>query len=33
MDETLAADIERIGIAAQDPVWRLPLWEPYDKLL
>ncbi|MBO0733581.1 MAG: leucyl aminopeptidase family protein [Methylocapsa sp.] len=32
-DERLAADIERIGASVQDPVWRLPLWEPYGKLL
>ena len=32
MDEALAADIARFGAAAQDPVWRLPLWDPYDKL-
>jgi leucyl aminopeptidase len=33
MDDGLAADIARAGAAAQDPVWRMPLWEPYDKLL
>ncbi|HET6375610.1 MAG TPA: leucyl aminopeptidase family protein [Methylocella sp.] len=33
MDEELAADIARAGAAAQDPVWRMPLWEPYNKLL
>jgi leucyl aminopeptidase len=33
MDEALAADIARFGAAAEDPVWRLPLWDPYDKLL
>jgi leucyl aminopeptidase len=33
MNEALAADIERLGASTQDPVWRLPLWEPYDKLL
>lgn len=33
MDEALAADIARFGAATQDPVWRLPLWDPYDKLL
>jgi leucyl aminopeptidase len=33
MDEDLAADIAKFGAAAEDPVWRLPLWDPYDKLL
>jgi leucyl aminopeptidase len=33
MDEELASDIARFGVAAHDPVWRLPLWDPYDKLL
>jgi leucyl aminopeptidase len=33
MDEALAAEISQFGVAAQDPVWRLPLWDPYDKLL
>lgn len=28
-DEGLAADIARIGMAENDPVWRLPLWQPY----
>jgi leucyl aminopeptidase len=32
-DDALAAQIERIGAAVQDPVWRLPLWEPYEKFL
>jgi leucyl aminopeptidase len=32
-DETLAADIARFGAQANDPVWRLPLWQPYDKLI
>jgi leucyl aminopeptidase len=32
-DETLAAEIAQCGTAANDPVWRLPLWQPYDKLL
>jgi len=33
MDDDLAAEISRCGTAASDPVWRMPLWDPYDKLL
>ena len=33
MDEEIAGAIARHGAAANDPVWRMPLWEPYDKLL
>ncbi len=33
MDEALAAAVAHHGVAANDPVWRLPLWDPYDKLL
>jgi leucyl aminopeptidase len=32
-DETLAADITASGLAVNDPVWRMPLWKPYAKLL
>ncbi|MCC5976696.1 MAG: leucyl aminopeptidase family protein [Salinarimonas sp.] len=32
-DEALAGDLVRIGEAEADPVWRLPLWQPYDDLL
>ena len=32
-DETLAADITAAGTAVNDPVWRMPLWKPYAKLL
>ena len=32
-DEILAAEIAKFGRAANDPVWRLPLWAPYDKLI
>jgi leucyl aminopeptidase len=32
-DEVLAADIARVGLAVHDPVWRLPLWAPYRKML
>ena len=33
MDDALAGDIAARGMADADPVWRLPLWEPYDGLL
>jgi leucyl aminopeptidase len=33
MDEALAADLARCGTLVNDPVWRLPLWEPYRALL
>ena len=32
-DNALAADLARLGEAVNDPVWRLPLWPPYAKLL
>lgn len=32
-DDTLAAEIMQHGMSAHDPVWRLPLWQPYDPLL
>ncbi|MBJ6126315.1 leucyl aminopeptidase family protein [Microvirga splendida] len=32
-DDTLAADIARHGSAVNDPVWRLPLWYPYQAQL
>ncbi len=32
-DDELAAEIAKFATAANDPVWRLPLWQPYDKLL
>ena len=32
-DEALAADIAKYAASAQDPVWRLPLWRPYDSML
>jgi leucyl aminopeptidase len=32
-DETLAADIARKSEAAYDPVWRLPMWQPYMKII
>jgi leucyl aminopeptidase len=33
MDDTLAAEIAGHAAAAFYPVWRMPLWDPYDKLL
>jgi len=33
MDDALAGDIASHGARAQDPVWRLPLWDAYDRLL
>ena len=33
MDDALAADIAASATQVNDPVWRMPLWEPYDKLL
>jgi leucyl aminopeptidase len=32
-DDALAADIAIAGQEAQDPLWRLPLWDPYDEML
>ncbi len=32
-DEGLAAEISRLGRAVNDPVWRMPLWQPYDDML
>jgi leucyl aminopeptidase len=32
-DEGLAAEIARHAGAENDPVWRLPLWRPYDQML
>ena len=30
-DESLAADLLALGEAQSDPLWRLPLWQPYRK--
>lgn len=32
-DEGLAAEIARLGRVVNDPVWRMPLWPPYDDML
>jgi leucyl aminopeptidase len=32
-DEALAADISRHADSAHDPIWRLPLWQPYMKMI
>jgi leucyl aminopeptidase len=32
-DEALAAELARSAEAESDPLWRLPLWRPYDAML
>jgi leucyl aminopeptidase len=32
-DDALAADLARHAHAEQDPLWRMPLWRPYDSML
>ena len=32
-NDGLARDLERLAPKVHDPVWRLPLWGPYDQLL
>jgi leucyl aminopeptidase len=32
-DDTLAAELARSAEAESDPLWRLPLWRPYDQML
>jgi len=32
-DEALAGDLARHARAVHDPLWRLPLWRPYDAML
>ncbi|MBX9741679.1 MAG: leucyl aminopeptidase family protein, partial [Beijerinckiaceae bacterium] len=32
-DDKLAAEISAAGSRVNDPVWRMPLWQPYDQLL
>jgi leucyl aminopeptidase len=31
--DDLAADLERAAREVDDPIWRLPLWDPYDEQL
>ncbi|MBV8652831.1 MAG: leucyl aminopeptidase family protein [Alphaproteobacteria bacterium] len=32
-DDALADDLMRAGLAESDPLWRMPLWQPYRKLI
>jgi leucyl aminopeptidase len=32
-DDSLAAEIEDCAKAVEDPLWRMPLWDPYDDML
>jgi leucyl aminopeptidase len=32
-DDALAADMARHARAEQDPIWRMPLWRPYESML
>jgi leucyl aminopeptidase len=32
-DDTLAADLARHSASENDPLWRMPLWRPYEQLL
>ncbi len=32
-DDTLADELSRAGGAENDPLWRMPLWRPYDAML
>jgi leucyl aminopeptidase len=32
-DDALAAELSAAGTTENDPVWRLPLWRPYDQML
>ena len=32
-DDAVAADLMRAGAAAEDPLWRMPLWRPYRRHL
>jgi leucyl aminopeptidase len=32
-DDSLAAELEDCAKAVEDPLWRMPLWDPYDDML
>jgi leucyl aminopeptidase len=32
-DDTLARDLMAAGLAADDPLWHMPLWAPYESML
>jgi len=32
-DDALAEALMREGLASDDPLWRMPLWAPYDKMM
>lgn len=32
-DDALASDLAAASVAAEDPLWRMPLWRPYDAKL
>jgi len=32
-DDAFATELAAAGVAENDPVWRLPLWRPYDQML
>jgi len=32
-DDALADKLSRFGIAENDPLWRMPLWRPYESML
>ena len=32
-DDVLARDLMAAGLAADDPLWQLPLWSPYDAMM
>ena len=32
-DDALAAELMAAGAVSDDPLWRMPLWRPYDSML